>query len=135
MICTLKTVAASPIVAWGNLLTPRLHLTVSYTKGGKSGIHGAIVARGFYVSVQYDRVDVDGARYVAVEHRTNPTQLLRPSERYNASLLEKLANDIRQGDYASLVESLYAEAVGKWSEHDFPKSILPLVPLLTHNGS
>lgn|GEM_PF-3706492 len=124
---TLKTVTASPMVAFGDTLTPRLHLTVSYTKGGKSGITGQNVPRGYQIAIQHDRVGSDDSRYIAADRRSNPQAFIELAERYDKRKLDKIADDIRSGRHDRLIAELYATATDLWKENDFPGSILPLV--------
>ena len=110
-----------------SMLTPRLTLVVSYTKGGVSYFTGDSIPRGYDLSIQHDRHSDQGFTSVLIDGKGNPTASLEPAARFSAKTLERLADDVRNGKHDDLIARLYAKAKANRSEYAFPESILPIV--------
>jgi hypothetical protein len=124
---TLKQVTAQPFKDGSAMLTPRLTLVVSYTKGGTSFITGAAIPRGYDVSVQYDRQSDQGFTSIIIDGKGNPTASIEPAAKFSSKSLERIANDVRNGKHDDLIAQLYTKAKANRSEYAWPESILPLV--------
>jgi hypothetical protein len=128
---TIKTVTAPPFQESKyskEMLTPRLKLVVSYTKGGTSFITGNKIPRGYDLSVDHDRHSDQGFTSVLLDSRCgNPTASLEPGARFSAKTLERIADDVRNGKHDALIAQLYDKAKANRSEHTWPESILPLI--------
>lgn len=124
---TIKQVTAPPFRDGSAMLTPRLTLVVSYTKGGTSFITGNAIPRGYDVSVQYDRQSDQGFTSIIIDGKGNPTASLEPAARFSAKALERIAGNVRNGIYDSTIAALYAKAKANRAEYAFPEFILPLV--------
>jgi hypothetical protein len=62
-----------------------------------------------------------------LDAKGNPTVSVEPAARFSAKTLERIADEVRSGKHDELIAKLYAKAKANRSEHDWPKSILPLV--------
>ncbi len=114
-----------------DMLTPRLRLVVSYTKGGASWITGNAIPRGYDLAIQHDRESDAGFTSIIIDSKGNPTASLEPAARFSLKTLERLADDVRNGKHDALIAQLYSKAKANRSEYTFPDSILPLVALVT----
>lgn len=123
---TIKQVESQPFRDGIAMLTPRLTLVVSYTKGGTSFFTGSTIPRGYGVSVQYDRLSDQGFTSIVIDGKSNPTANLEPAARFSAKALERIAGNVRNGIYDSTVAALYAKAKANRPEYAFPEFILPL---------
>lgn len=124
---TIKTVTAPAFQDGSWMLTPRLELVVSYTKGGVNIFTGSSYPRGYELSVQHDRLSDQGFSSFLIDGKGNLTTVLEPAARFSAKTLERFANDVRSGKHDELIERLYAKAKANRSEYAWPDSILPLV--------
>lgn len=110
------------------MLTPRLKLVVSYTKGGTNFLTGNAIPRGYDLSVQHDRLSDQGYTSVILDSRcSNPAASLEPGARFSAKTLERIADDVRNGKHDATIAQLYAKAKANRSEYAWPESMLPLV--------
>lgn len=124
----IKTVKAPPFTEAWNLLTPRLHLVVSYTKGGTSYLTGRDIPRGYEVAIQHDRLSEGGTVSMLLDARCgNPTASLEPAARFSAKTLERIVEEVRNGKHDAAIAELYEKAKANRSEFAWPASILPLV--------
>lgn len=121
---TIKVIKGHFYFDYGVRYTPRLSVTVDYTRGGKSQINGKTFERGYYVSVRHDRVDDDGLLHRAIDGNTDPSQCILPAKKFSSSTLLRLAAEVRNGDHEELVNQLYAEAAKLWPKHNWPSAIL-----------
>lgn len=124
---TIKTVTAPAFKDFNSMLTPRLKLVVSYTKGGMSYFTGSSIPRGYDIAVQHDRHSDQGFTSMLLDGKGNPTAVLEPAARFSAKTLERIANDVRNGKHDELIARLYSKAKANRSEYAWPESILPLV--------
>lgn len=124
---TIKTVVAPAFNDCNSMLTPRLSLQVSYTKGGTSCFTGKSHPRGYDISVVHDRISEKGYTSILLDCHGNPAAMLEPATRFSAKTLQRIADDVRGGKHDALIATLYAKARANRSEHAFPVSILPLV--------
>jgi hypothetical protein len=124
---TLKTVTAPAFKDCNSMLTPRLKLVVTYTKGGMCYFTGSSAPRGYDISVEHDRHSDQGFTSMLLDAKGNPTVSVEPAARFSAKTLERIADEVRSGKHDELIAKLYAKAKANRSEHDWPKSILPLV--------
>lgn len=124
---TIKTVEAPAFKDGSQMLTPRLKLVVSYTKGGTSYITGKAIPRGYDLAIQHDRHSDAGYTSMLLDGKGNPTASLEPAARFSAKTLERIAADVRNGKHDALIAQLYAKAKANRSEYAWPASILPLV--------
>lgn len=122
---TIKTVTAPAFKDFSNVLTPRLRLVVSYTKGGTSMFSGGTIPRGYDLSVRHDRVSDQGWASMIIDGKGNPTATLKPAARFSANMLELLAKEVRDGKHDELIAKLYAKAVANRPEYAWPETILP----------
>lgn len=123
----IKTVTAPAFKDWKSMLTPRLKLVVSYTKGGVNYFTGDSVPRGYEISVQHDRKSSDGFVSIVIDGKGNPTASLEAAARFSAKALERIVHDVQHGKHDELIARLYHMAKANRSEYAFPASILPLV--------
>lgn len=128
---TIKTAVAPAFKDGNQMLTPRLNLVVSYTKGGTSFLAGNEIHRGYDLSVQHDRRSDQGFTSILIDHKGNPTANLEPAARFSAKTLERLADDVRNGKHDALIAQLYSKAKANHSEYAWPESLLPLVAPVT----
>ena len=127
---TIKTVTAPAFKEskYSNeMLTPRLKLVVSYTKGGTSFISGRNIPRGYDISIQHDRHSDQGFVSILIDAKGNPTASLEPGARFSVKTLERIADEVRAGKHDATITQLYAKAKANRSEYAWPESILPLV--------
>ena len=127
---TIKTVTAPAFKEsdYSNtMLTPRLTLVVSYTKGGANYFTGGSIPRGYDIGVQHSRESDQGFVSILLDSKGNPTAVLEPAARFSAKTLERIAADVLNGKHDELIERLYAKAKANRSEYAWPESILPLV--------
>lgn len=124
---TIKTVEAPAFKNFSAMLTPRLKLVVSYTKGGMSYFTGSSIPRGYDISVQHDRHSDEGYTSMLLDGKGNPTAALEAAARFSAKTLERIADEVRSGKHDDLIARLYAKAKANRSEYAWPESILPLV--------
>lgn len=124
---TIKTVTAPAFKNFSEMLTPRLKLTVSYTKGGTSWFSGQHFPRGYQLSIDHDRKSDQGFTSLIIDGKGNPCADLEPAARFSAKVLERLANEVRNGKHDELIERLYAKAKANRPEYAWPASMLPLV--------
>ena len=124
---TIKTVTAPVFKDWNNMLTPRLKLVISYTKGGTCYFTGGHAPRGYEISVQHDRHSDQGFTSMLIDGKGNPTASIEAAARFSATKLERIADDVRNGKHDELIARLYAKAKANRSEYAWPESILPLV--------
>lgn len=121
---TIATVTAPSFVDGRNTLTPRLHLRVSYMKGGPNYFNGKVNPRGYSISVDFDRRSDEGFVSLLIDGKGNPAALIESAKRFNQKKLEAIAQQVRDGKHDELVERLYARAVFNRNNHAWPASIL-----------
>jgi hypothetical protein len=119
----LKTVTAKPFKDHDEIVIPRLHLDVQYTKGGTSVVTGKVFARGYEVGVYYDHVYRDGQASSVV---SNATENIAVASRFTPARFESILADIAAGTHNELITKLYARAVSAHPEHAWPESIFPI---------
>lgn len=124
-----KTVFAADFIELGSVLTPRLHLVVDYTRGGKSFITGEHYAKGYQISIRHDRIDQEGSRSMVIDGKGHPTACIQKADRFSQKTLDNLVNEVRSGKYDSLIADLYANAKANASQHVWPETIFPLADL------
>ncbi len=124
---TIKTVTAPAFKDCNSMLTPRLKLEVSYTKGGMCFLTGNSYARAYEISIQHDRHSDQGFSSFLIDGKGNPTASIEGAKRFSAKTLERLASEVRNGKHDDLIARLYAKAKANRSEYAWPESILPLV--------
>lgn len=109
------------------MLTPRLHLVVSYTKGGTSYLTGRDIPRGYEVAIQHDRLSEGGTVSMLLDARCgNPTASLEPAARFSVKTLDRIAEEVRNGKHDATIAELYCKAKANRSEFAWPASIFPL---------
>jgi hypothetical protein len=125
----IKTVKAPPFTEAWNLLTPRLHLVVSYTKGGTSYLTGRDIPRGYEIAIQHDRISEGGTVSMLLDTRAgNPTAILEPAARFSVKTLERITEEVCKGKHDATIAELYTRAKANRSEFAWPESILPIFP-------
>lgn len=122
----LKTVTAPAYEDLGSLLTPRLHLVVDYTQGGKSLITGKEFQKGYQIAIRSDRVCDRGFRFMIIDGKGDPTFCVEQSERFRPKRLDSIVADVRSGKYDDLISEMYAIAKASKNYYVWPVSILPL---------
>lgn len=127
----IKTVFAADFMELGSVLTPRLHLVVDYTRGGRSSITGEHYAKGYQIAIRHDRIDQEGSRSMVIDGKGNPTCCIQKADRFSQKTLDNLVNEVRSGKYDSLIADLYANAKANISQHAWPETLFPLADL--HN--
>lgn len=122
----LKTVTGNRFESLGTYLVPRLHLVVSYTRGGVSDITGEPCERGYCISVQHDCWAEEGFRSFIVDGKGDPAESLLLTDRFSQKTLDNLIWQVRKGIHDAIVASLYAKAIASRPQYGWAKTILPL---------
>jgi hypothetical protein len=122
----LKTVTGNRFESLGTYLVPRLHLVVSYTRGGTSDITGEPCERGYCISVQHDCWADEGFRSFIVDGKGDPAESLLLSDSFSQKTLDNLIWQVRKGIHDAIVASLYAEAIASRPQYGWARKILPL---------
>jgi hypothetical protein len=131
----IKQVTAPAFKDWKSMLTPRLKLVVSYTKGGMNYFTGDSIPRGYEISVQHDRKSDEGFVSVVIDGKGNPTASIEAAARFSTKALERIVYEVQHGKHDELIARMYAKAKANRSEYAFPASILPLVaPVIPSDG-
>ena len=123
---TLKTVEAPPYQQNRLTMTPRLSLVVRYTKGGKNAMTLAVVSRGYEITVQFDRIDNEGSRYVPLDGKPNPAFTVEEAARFTPKAFARIVSETRNGQHFHLINELYRIATAQRPEHTWAISIFPL---------
>lgn len=120
---TIKVIKGHFFFRFGHRYTPRLSVTVDYTKGGKSQINGKRFERGYYLNVRHDHVDDEGLVHRVIDGNTDPSQCILPAKKFSSAVLLRLAAEVRAGNHNELVNRLYAEAAKLWPHHNWQSAI------------
>jgi hypothetical protein len=123
---TLKTVEAPPYQQNRLTMTPRLSLVVRYTKGGKNAMTLAVIPRGYEITVQFDRLDNEGSRYVPLDGKPNPAFTVESAARFTPKAFARIVSETRNGKHCKLIDELYRTATDQRPEIAWAVSIFPL---------
>ncbi len=131
---TINTVTAQPFEDCGRMLTPRLHLIVSYTTGGMCYFTGNRYSRGYEIAVRHDRSSNEGWVSIIIDGRGNPTAIVEQAARFSQKTLKRIANDVRCGKHNATINALYANAKANRSAYQWPEGIMAKPDAIPSDG-